>query len=129
MKGIFFSVIRVVLAGIILSLNWVFTPKSIKRKPELQAHVNEQAKALTLYQYKACPFCVKVRRSMKRSALNIETKDAKRCDNSKQELLQGGGQLKVPCLKIEDPQGQTQWMYESKDIISYLNNRFNSQAA
>jgi len=64
---------------------------------------------------------------MKRSALNIETKDAKRCETSKQELLAGGGQLKVPCLKITE-NGEDRWMYESSDIIDYLNNRFSKAA-
>lgn len=129
MKALLFSVIRVILAGVILSLNWIFTPKSIKREPQLQADINQQAKDLTLYQYKACPFCVKVRRAMKRSALHIETKDAKRCETSKQELVEGGGLLKVPCLKIQDSQGNTQWMYESKEIINYLETRFSPQTA
>lgn len=126
MKSLFWSVIRTILSGLILFFNWVFTPKSIKREDQLQAKVNAATKGLTLYQYKACPFCVKVRRSMKRSALNIETKDAKRCESSKQELVQGGGQLKVPCLKISE-NGEERWMYESKEIINYLNDRFSQQ--
>ncbi len=31
--------------------------------------------------------------------------------------------MKVPCLKIEQA-GEVTWMYESNDIISYLNQRF-----
>jgi len=123
MKTLFFWIIRNVLAIVILTLNWVFTPRSIKRDGEAQKQVDAATQDLTLYQYKACPFCVKVRRSMKRAALNIETKDAKRCETSKQELLAGGGQLKVPCLKITE-NGEDRWMYESKDIIAYLNGRF-----
>ena len=123
MKTAIFWVIRKVLAAVILTLNWVFTPKSIKRPTDEQAQINVATKDLTLYQYKACPFCVKVRSSMKRSGLNIQTKDAKRCETSKDELVSGGGQLKVPCLKIEE-NGQEKWMYESKEIISYLNDRF-----
>ena len=123
MKSAVFWIIRKVLAALILTLNWVFTPKSVKRAAEEQAKIDTQTQDLTLYQYKACPFCVKVRRSMKRSALNIETKDAKRCETSKQELLAGGGQLKVPCLKITE-NGEDRWMYESSDIINYLNGRF-----
>lgn len=127
MKSAVFWIIRKVLAAVILTLNWVFTPKSVKRPAEEQAKIDTQTQDLTLYQYKACPFCVKVRRSMKRSALNIETKDAKRCEASKQELLAGGGQLKVPCLKITE-NGEDRWMYESSDIIDYLNNRFSKAA-
>ena len=87
-----------------------------------QTSIDQQTQNLALYQYQACPFCVKVRREMKRQNLNIDIVDAKQDDN-KQQLLSGGGQLKVPCLKIETD-GQTQWLYESKEIIQYLNQRF-----
>jgi len=127
MKSIIFWIIRKALAAVILTLNWMFTPKSIKRPADEQSQIDTQTQDLTLYQYKACPFCVKVRRSMKRSALNIETKDAKRCETSKQELLSGGGQLKVPCLKITE-NGNERWMYESSDIIEYLDQRFGQAA-
>ncbi|MFA7554261.1 MAG: glutathione S-transferase N-terminal domain-containing protein [Spongiibacteraceae bacterium] len=122
-------IIRWLLGTIILSLNWVFTPRSLKRDPKLQALINQQTAKLTLYQYKACPFCVKVRRALKRQALAIQTRDAKRCEQSRKELLDGGGQLKVPCLKVEDDNGSTRWIYESSDIISYLSNRFSTPQA
>jgi len=118
-------VVRAILGALILLLNWVFTPKSIKREANEQAAIDNQTSKLALYQYAACPFCVKVRRAMKRSALNIETRDAKRSEKFKEELLQGGGQLKVPCLRIEEDNGEITWMYESGDIISYLEQRFN----
>lgn len=112
------------LGTLILFFDWLTTPKGIKRDDDAQAAIEEQTKAITLYQYKACPFCVKVRRSMKRQSLPIETRDAKRCETAKEELLAGGGKLKVPCLKIEDGEGQASWMYESKEIIGYLEERF-----
>ena len=118
-------VVRAILGALILLLNWLFTPKSIKREASEQAAVDGQTAKLALYQYAACPFCVKVRRAMKRSALNIETRDAKRSEQFKKELVQGGGQLKVPCLRIEDDNGDVRWMYESGDIIDYLEGRFN----
>ena len=118
-------VVRAILGALILFFNWVFTPKSIKREASEQTAIDAQTKKLALYQYAACPFCVKVRRAMKRSALKIETRDAKRSEQFKDELLTGGGQLKVPCLRIEDESGDVRWMYESGDIISYLEQRFN----
>ncbi|MCJ8314860.1 MAG: glutathione S-transferase N-terminal domain-containing protein [Saccharospirillaceae bacterium] len=111
--------IRVVLGALILFFNWVFTPRSIKRSSELQQQVDKNVKGFTLYQYKACPFCVKVRREIKRQAMKIPTKDAKRDQQSADELVEGGGRLKVPCLKIEEA-GTVRWMYESSDIISFL---------
>lgn len=117
-------IIHKLLGTLILMIDWLTTPRGIKRSAAEQTAVDQQTKAITLYQYKACPFCVKVRRAMKRQSLAIETRDAKRCETAKQELLAGGGLLKVPCLKIEDSEGQTSWMYESKDIINYLEQRF-----
>jgi glutaredoxin len=121
-------IVRAILGALILFFDWVFTPKGVKRETNIQNEINEQTSDLALYQYKACPFCVKVRRSMKRNSLNIETRDAKRSDTSREELLQGGGQLKVPCLRIEE-KGEVRWMYESSDIINYLENRFTANAA
>ena len=117
-------IIHWLLGSLILFVVWLTTPKGIQRAEEVQAEINEQASVLTLYQYKACPFCVKVRRSLKRLSLPIETRDAKRCDTAKGELLAGGGRLKVPCLRVVDATGGESWMYESKDIIAYLEGRF-----
>jgi glutathione S-transferase len=39
---------------------------------------------------------------------------------SRAQLLQGGGQLQVPCLRITDEQGNVTWMYESQVIVNYL---------
>ncbi|TDG11664.1 glutaredoxin [Seongchinamella unica] len=121
-------IIRLVLGKLILFFNWVFTPRSIKRDPAAQAVVDQQTASLALYQYEACPFCVKVRRAMKRNGLNIETRDVKRSESAREELQAGGGNLKVPCLRIEDNQGQAEWMYESSDIIRYLERRFDPAA-
>ena len=118
------ALIRFILGKLILLLDWVFTPRSITRDPAQQALIDGQTASLTLYQYQACPFCVKVRRAMKRQGLKIETRDVKRNDAAREELLAGGGELKVPCLRIGEGERGAQWMYESKDIIGYLEGRF-----
>ena len=118
------AIIRLILGRLILLLNWVFTPKSIQREAEQQATIDSQTALLTLYQYEACPFCVKVRRAMKRQGLNIEVRDVKRSETARSELLSGGGDLKVPCLRISEDERGFQWMYESGEIIGYLEGRF-----
>ena len=115
-------VVRWLLGRIILTLNFIFTPKKRKRPSVEQAKIDSETELLTLYQYKACPFCVKVRRAMRRQGLNIATLDAKQ-DDHQQILVEQGGKAKVPCLRIEE-NGETRWMYESSDIISYLDTRF-----
>ena len=118
------QIIRLILGKLILLYNWLFTPRGIQRNPELQASIDQQTAGLALYQYEACPFCVKVRRAMKRQGLNIEVRDVKRNDTAREELLAGGGDLKVPCLRIGEGERGFQWMYESRDIIGYLEDRF-----
>ena len=118
------AIIRRILGALILTLNWLFTPRGVKRDSVTQAAVDSQAKGLTLYQYKACPFCVKVRRVLKRQSLAIETRDIKRCEAAREQLLRGAGDLKVPCLKIEGDGGEVIWMVESGKIIGYLEERF-----
>ncbi|MDX1727959.1 MAG: glutaredoxin [Pseudoalteromonas tetraodonis] len=114
------KLVRWILGCIILFFNFVFTPRSKKRDPQEQAKLDQQTAKFKLYQFKACPFCVKVRRSIKREGLKIETRDAKNDEQYRQELLEQGGKVKVPCLRIEQD-GQVKWLYESNDIIAYLN--------
>ena len=121
-------IIHWLLGSLILFVDWLTTPKGIQRPAEVQAAIDEQAQNITLYQYKASPFCVKVRRSMKRQSLPIETRDAKRCATAKQELLAVGGKLKVPCLRVVDAAGSESWMYDSREIIGYLEQRFTEAA-
>lgn len=117
------KIIRWILGRLILLIDFLTPVNRIKRSAEQQAAVDAQTDNLTLYHYQACPFCVKVRRSFKRLSLNIETRDAKRNEQYKQELISGGGKLKAPCLRIDENDATT-WMYESSDIIAYLETRF-----
>ena len=121
------AIIRWILGTLILTFDWLFTPRGVKRSTDAQLAVDTQTAKLALYHYRACPFCVKVRRAMKRQSLNLVTRDVKRSETAKAQLLSGGGSIKVPCLRIEDEVGGVEWMYESADIINYLNNRFAEQ--
>ena len=115
--------IRFVLGKIILFLNALFSPRSLQRPPEKQTLIDHETRNMVLYQFDACPFCVKVRRAVKRLNLKIELKDATE-PKIADELLKGGGELQVPCLRIADSQGAYQWMYESSDIIKYLTEKY-----
>ncbi|KMV32289.1 glutathione S-transferase N-terminal domain-containing protein [Photobacterium swingsii] len=117
------KVVRWLLGRLILVLNAVFSPKGLARDADKQTEVNNQVEKLKLYQFEACPFCVKVRRSAKRLNLPLETRDAK-VSPWEQELIEQGGARKVPCLRIEKEDGDVTWMYESNDIIAYLEKRF-----
>ena len=52
------TVIRFILGKLILLLNWVFTPRGIKREPELQARIDQQTASLKLVWSKyPCGYC------------------------------------------------------------------------
>jgi glutaredoxin len=122
------AAIRFVLGKIILFLDWLFQPKSIARSLEDQRRVDVEANAFVLYQFEACPFCVKVRRASKRLGLSIETRDILKNKSYAEELTKGGGEYQVPCLRIQKDDGSFEWMYESSVIIEYLNKRFSRAA-
>lgn len=115
--------IRAVLGPIILLFDRLFPPTAIEREPEAQRAIDSQTSSLALYQFRACPFCVKVRRQVRRLGLSIETRDTKRDEEWREELLREGGSPKVPCLRIQED-GGTRWLYESKAINDYLTERF-----
>jgi len=116
--------IRWLLGRIILFFDWLTQPKKPAHSPEKQAELDAQTAKMAMYQYAACPFCVKTRRAMRRLGLNIELRDAKNNPQHRGELEQQGGKQQVPCLRIENTDGSVSWVYESNDIIDYLQKRF-----
>src|SRR6056300_669099 len=114
--------VREGLGRLIILIDFIFSPKKQQRTESDQEKITEEVKSIKLYQFYACPFCIKTRRAIKRLNLPIETRNAQ-SGQYRAELLAGGGEVKVPCLKIESDEG-VQWMYESTDIIQYLEKRF-----
>jgi glutaredoxin len=112
--------IRWFLGKCILFINAVTLPKPILRNGAAQDKVDKKTQHFTLYQFEACPFCVKVRRFIRKNSLKIELKDAKNNMANKSELVHNGGRHKVPCLKIEKINAKTTWLYESDAIIQFL---------
>jgi glutaredoxin len=114
------KVIRWPIGQLILLLNFIFSPRSPKRSIEQQAVIDAKTKNLSLYQLPSCPFCVKVRRTIKREGLNINLRNIKGDNEFSQELTREGGKRKVPCLRIENTSGEVQWLYESNDVVAHL---------
>jgi len=119
----FLRLLREGSGRVLIFIDWLFRPSRVKRSVEDQSKVDQETKILKLYQFYACPFCVKTRRSIKRLNLKVETRNAQTEGEFRKELELNGGKIKVPCLKIEGA-GQASWLYESNDIIKYLDERF-----
>lgn len=120
----FFRGVRLVLAPIMLISEKLSTPTAVDRTPEQQALVDQECQRLALYQFRSCPFCIKVRKEIARLGLKIELRDAQLDPAHKQALLAGGGKVKVPCLKITHDDGREEWMYESDTINTWLHKQF-----
>jgi glutaredoxin len=120
----FFRLIRIILGPFLLLSEWLSSPKGIVRTIGEQVIVDAQCKKLALYEFKTCPFCIKVRQEMRRLSLTIEKRDAQNNQEHRATLLAQGGSSKVPCLHITKDNGDVIWVYESKEIIRYLQEQF-----
>ncbi|MCW8916032.1 MAG: glutaredoxin [Magnetovibrio sp.] len=118
------KLVRWLLGRLILAVNFLTSPKPIVREQQEQEAIDAITANMSLYQFNACPFCVKVRRQLKKHALNIELRDAQNNVAFKEELTIEGGKHKVPCLRIENGPQNVKWLYESSDIISFLEAEF-----
>jgi glutaredoxin len=116
----FFKLVRIVLGPVMLLKEQLTRPKGIVRSAAAQQSIDAQCQSLALYQYKTCPFCMKVRQEMARLSLPIQRIDAQPLGADRDTLAREGGQTKVPCLKITDSAGNSQWLYDSDKIIGYL---------
>jgi glutathione S-transferase len=107
---------------------WEFItrPQGLVRAPAQQALVDASTRSLVLYQFKTCPFCMKVRQEMARLSLTIEKRDAQHDEKNRSALIAAVGKPKVPCLQITHDSGQVEWLLDSKAIMAYLQGRFAS---
>lgn len=118
--------IRWVLGKIILFFSWLTMPKPLQRDAELQNKIDKECEQLSIYQFHACPFCVKTRRALRRLNLPIALHDAQHNPEDRAFLEQEGGKIQVPCLRIQSSNTSKpdEWLYESGEIIQYLEDRF-----
>jgi len=124
MKNTFFTLLRAALIPFMLLWAKVSMPKGIERSAEGQHTVDQECKELVLYHFSACPFCIKVRREMAKLSLPINLREARHNQENKSDLIQYGGKFQTPCLQITDSSGKVNWLYESDDIIKFLQLHF-----
>ena len=113
--------------------SWLAPPipelQALQRSSEEQRNVNAHTANMALYHYETCMFCAGVRKAMGLLSLNIELRDIHENDEHFRALLNGGGRGTVPCLFIDQGDGDATWMYESGDIVRYLSENFGSNKA
>lgn len=125
---LFFRGVRLILTPILLIVERLTTPEPKSRTEAEQAVLDRAAAKLALYQFRACPFCIKVRKEITRLGLPVELRDARNDETHRQALQTGGGRVKVPCLRIQHEDGREEWLYESDAINAWLSARFETIA-
>ena len=78
---------------------------------------------LALYMRPSCPYCVRVTDFCREAKIELECRNIAEGAHL-EALMVGGGKRQVPCLSIQDEQGQSHWLYESLDILAYLKQQF-----
>jgi glutaredoxin len=111
------------IGSLLSRLRRTLWPPPVERSPEAQRAVDAAAGRLRLYQQAGCPYCARTRRAIRRLRLPIASHDTGADPGRGAELKAGGGRLQVPCLRIDGDDGSC-WLYESRDIIRYLERRF-----
>lgn len=119
----FINLMRNLLGLIIVLVDVITRPAKRKRSPEEQQRVENEIQNMALYQFFACPFCIKTRRALHKMNLPIQTRNATKGSVFRNELATQGGKIQVPCLRISE-NGSDTWLYESSEIIRYLEQRF-----
>ncbi|MFT5923435.1 MAG: glutaredoxin [Paraglaciecola sp.] len=117
------NIIRNLLGGLIAAIDFITRGSKLKRTAEAQQQIEAELEKLSLFQFFACPFCIKTRRALHKLNLPMVKRNASQGSPFRDELLQGGGKVQTPCLRIEKD-GAVEWLYESSAIINYLEKRF-----
>lgn len=81
---------------------------------------------LTLYYKPTCPFCQRVLGEVEDMGIKLRLKDISSDTVALDELIEQGGKRQVPYL-VDPERGIS--MYESGDIIAYLNEHYKGAAA
>lgn len=93
------------------------------RSSEQRNLLERESRRMHLYYCRSCASSLSIKRHCERIGLRVVEKDVVRVNAYRNELLNGGGEPRVPCLRVEDEQG-VRWLYSQEAIRNYLNSRF-----
>lgn len=96
----------------------------VQRQQTEQDRVDAQTAGLVLYEMPACPYCCKVQRHIRKLGLNIPVLDVLADDDAYNTLVAATQSSQVPCLYISAPGTEPRWLFESNDIVAWLEERF-----
>lgn len=111
------------LKGKTLSLVDRLVPvKPFERTQEVQVLLDRESRRMHLYFSPSCPSSITVKRYCEKVGLNVVEKNVERVDAFRNELVNGGGESRVPCLCVHKESGDV-WVYSPDGIVQYLRHR------
>lgn len=96
--------------------------KPFERTHEEQVLLDRESRRMHLYYSRSCSSSITVKRFCERVGLHVVEKDVERVDAYRNELVNGGGESRVPCLCIHKKSGDI-WVYSPEAIVDYLRDR------
>lgn len=112
------------MKGMALNLmDRVVPVRPVARDRREQSRLNRESRRMQLYFCRSCPSSISVKRHCEKLGLRVVEKDVDRVNSFRNELVRGGGQPRVPCLRIADGQKE-HWLYSPDAILNYLNSHF-----
>lgn len=78
---------------------------------------------LELFQFEQCPYCQKVREKLTELDLDYICRNVPKGSGTRELLKDLGGKEQVPFL-VDTTGGETTKMYESDDIVDYLEENY-----
>lgn len=79
---------------------------------------------LELYQFESCPFCQKVRQKMTELDLDYICRNVPKGSDSRELLRELGGKEQVPFLVDNSSSDEVVMMYESENIVEFLEENY-----
>ena len=101
---------------------------SVQRQDDEQQRIDAQTAGLALYEMPACPYCCMVQRRIRKLGLNITVRDVYEDDDAYNTLVAATQRSQVPCLYISAPDEEPRWLFESEDIVDWLEERYGESA-
>jgi glutaredoxin len=117
--------VRCIVGFFVGFFGWMTRPAQIQRSEQDRKMLAHAVKGLRIYDYKGCPRSLKLRHTLHRLNLDIQYCDISSSQIHQNNLLTQYGRLHAPCLRIEENQ-TVQWLDDSRQIIQYLNQRFDT---
>ena len=81
---------------------------------------SEALRGCELYHFQASPFAARVRGALAKFQVEIPMHDVLESNKAWKELIAGGKRDRVPCLKVTEPGAPDRWIYESLEIVKFI---------